>query len=100
MSTNKKRIETAKKIVGSVLVMGYAMQLLSFVGWYLGLPEAPLMAGINTGLMAAAVGFYVWKARRENELKITLTYGKEKSEHLRNGNGEESGCESSGNMVG
>ncbi len=71
-----KRIETSKKVLGAVLVVCFVYMTAIIIGWFMKIPDAPAMAGVVAGIASVVVGFYEWKARRENELKIKLTYGK------------------------
>lgn len=65
----RKRIETSKKVLGSVLTFCMAGLVASMVGWFMGLGEAPAMAGIFAGLAGTVIGWYIWKAKAENIMK-------------------------------
>jgi uncharacterized membrane protein YfcA len=62
----KRRIETSKKVLGAVLVFCILGIIASMVGWFIGLQQAPEMAGIFSGIVLTEIGFYTWKAKAEN----------------------------------
>ena len=67
--------ETSKKVLLFVLAFSLAGLVACLVGWFIGLPGAAPMAGIFSGLAGAEVGFYSWKAKNENVLKIVKSGG-------------------------
>lgn len=76
-----KRIETSKKVLGSVLTFCMAGIAGSMVGWFMGLPEAPAMAGIFAGLAGSVIGWYIWKAKAENIIKYGEKHPYKKEEN-------------------
>jgi hypothetical protein len=74
MAKQKRRIETSKFALHTILAVGITGLAASVVGWFKGLPEAPAMAGVFAGLILAEVGFYTWKARAENIMKNPKTH--------------------------
>jgi type IV secretory pathway VirB3-like protein len=72
-------MEFSKKIfyiimVITIVIIIYSMALM----WYTkdSSALAYLIPGVFTE-MATGTGFYFWKARKENEIKLTKKYGKE-----------------------
>lgn len=73
-----------------LLVIIYSLVMMAI------LADLEPLSYILGGLFAlanVAVGFYFWKARKENEIKLRLIYGKENTEGIigteENGNSEE-----------
>lgn len=71
-----KRTETSKKIL---IAFGLAWVVLMAFGavlaWYRS--DSSVLRIVATGTMSgltAATGFYFWKARRENEIKLKVLY--------------------------
>lgn len=63
------KIETSKKVLGCVLIVGGLMSIAILIGWFVGLADAPGMLGVVVSIMSVTVGFYKWKARAENIAK-------------------------------
>lgn len=72
----KKGMETSKKILVMSTITYYVM---IFIGVYLAVVHADstvlkIMAGGVVSTHATAIGFYYWKARAENLLKLKAVY--------------------------
>ena len=70
----KKKIETSKLVLGSVLVLTYLFVIFVCVLISITLDLSPLMYLIPAifGLATTAVGFYSWKAKTENKIKLEI----------------------------
>jgi hypothetical protein len=73
---NKKRMEFSKKIFYIVItlfiiVLGYSMALM----WKTGITDglAYLIPSVGT-IATTAIGFYYWKAKAENAIKLSKKY--------------------------
>lgn len=62
-----------------LLVIIYSMVMMAILA-DLG-PLSYILGGLFS-LADVAVGFYFWKARKENEIKLRLIYGKENTEGI------------------
>lgn len=65
-----KRIETSKLVLGGVLGFCGVLACFVTVGWFMGLDGAPAMLGVIAGVSGISIGFYSWKAKTENVIKI------------------------------
>lgn len=65
-----KRRETSKTILGSVLIFCGALIVAVVVGWFMKLPDAPEIIATFATIGSVVVGFYLWKAKAENIVKI------------------------------
>jgi hypothetical protein len=71
----KRTTETSKKVLKYALVFCAIWGVVVLVGWFSGLEDAPTMAGVPAGVAAIVIGFYEWKAKAENMLKIGRSMG-------------------------
>lgn len=62
--------ETSKIALAGVLIFCACWLIACLIGWFVGLSEAYLMAAVPTTVAATSVGFYAWKAKAENVIKI------------------------------
>lgn len=78
-NTNKRKTETSKILLLSVIILTYAFTLFVCFMVYKTQDLSPLSYLIPAifGLATTAVGFYSWKARKENLLKIGIQKIKE-----------------------
>lgn len=89
MLSRSKRYKTefSKKLLYVIFaVTGIIIAFTLYIVWRTGdtSPLAYLIPAIFTEV-ATATGFYYWKARKENEIKLSRIYG----EHYRGNNYEE-----------
>ncbi|NCC05234.1 MAG: hypothetical protein EOM37_14645 [Proteobacteria bacterium] len=66
----RKRRETSKTILGSVLIFCGVMMVAVIVGWFMKLENAPEIIATFATVGSAVVAFYLWKAKAENIIKI------------------------------
>ena len=66
-----KRIETSKFVLGCTLLFCAVLAVAILAGWYYGLDGAPEMLAIPAGIAGTVIGFYSWKARAENAIKLS-----------------------------
>ena len=66
----KKRRETSKTVLGSVLIFCGVLIVAVVIGWFMKLPDAPEIIATVATVGSAVVAFYLWKAKAENLLKI------------------------------
>lgn len=59
-----------KQIVFWVLIFSGCLSVAVLIGWYFGLPNAIGMFAISAGIGTIAIGYYAWKAKAENIVKI------------------------------
>lgn len=78
-NTNKRKTETSKVLLLSVIILTYAFTLFVCFMVYKTQDLSPLSYLIPSifGLSTTAVGFYSWKAKKENLLKIGIQKIKE-----------------------
>lgn len=73
---NKKKTETSKVILIIIAVTCYIVLFIGTVlAWFRG--DSSVLRIIATGIMSSlsvAIGFYYWKAKQENILKLKATY--------------------------
>lgn len=67
---SKKRRETSKTVLGSVLIFCGVLIVVVVVGWFMKLPDAPEIIATIAAIGSAVVAFYLWKAKAENVMKI------------------------------
>ena len=86
----KKKIETAKKVLGFTHAMSCTFASLIIYGWFKGLPDAPQMLTAVLTFDGAVTGFYIWKSKAENIMKYgdKHPYKKEPSSGNNNSFGE------------
>ena len=73
---NPKKIETSKVLLILVLTVCFVFTILIVLGWFLGLSEAPAMLGIIASPAISIIAAYIWKSKKENEIKLQAIYGK------------------------
>ena len=79
----KRKIETSKKVLAAVLIVCFAMAGVVLYGWLrYDRTDAAGLAGVILAPAATAIGFYEWKARRENEIKLKSYFGKDDKHDL------------------
>ena len=66
----RKRRETSKTILGSVLIFCGVMMVAVIVGWFMKLESAPEIIATFATIGSAVIAFYLWKAKAENVIKI------------------------------
>ena len=66
-----KRTETSKLVLGCVLILCGIFAIAIMFGWCRGLDGAPEMLGIVAGTAGTVIGFYSWKAKAENLIKLS-----------------------------
>ena len=88
--TEIKKIETSKKVLGTVLIFCMLGITASMVGWFRGLEGADRIAGVFAGMIAIEVSFYAWKSKSENIMKYgdAHPYKKEPSSENNNSFGD------------
>ena len=65
-----KRIETSKIVLGCTLLFCAVFAVAVLAGWYYGLDGAPEMLAIPASIAGTVIGFYSWKAKNENLIKL------------------------------
>lgn len=73
----RKRRETSKTVLGSVLIFCGAFSIAVLVGWFNGLPDVLGMLGIVSAIATLVVKYYMEKAAKENIQKIKQDCGKD-----------------------
>ena len=72
----RKRRETSKVVLAAVLVVCFAMTGVVLFGWLkYDRTDATGLAGVILAPAATALGFYSWKAKAENQIKLKKRYG-------------------------
>ena len=66
----KKKRETSKTVLGSVLIFCGVLMVAVIVGWFMQLPDAPEIIATIATVGSAIIAFYLWKAKSENVIKI------------------------------
>lgn len=66
----KKKRETSKTVLGSVLIFCGVMMVAVIVGWFMKLENAPEIIATIATVGSAIIAFYLWKAKSENVIKI------------------------------
>ena len=66
-----KKIETSKKVLGGTLIFCGLAAIVILYGWLNGLEGAAEMLGVIAGTAGISLGFYHWKARGENLIKLS-----------------------------
>jgi hypothetical protein len=71
----RRRRETSKVVLAVVLVVCFAMVGVVLFGWLIwDRTDAAGLAGVILTPAATALGFYSWKAKAENEIKLQKRY--------------------------
>lgn len=72
----KRKRETSKVVLTVVLVVCFIFTGIIIYGWLLwDRADAAGLAGVILAPAATALGFYSWKAKAENEIKLQKRYG-------------------------
>lgn len=72
----RRRRETSKVVLAVVLVVCFAMVGVVLFGWLIwDRTDAAGLAGVILTPAATALGFYSWKAKAENQIKLQKRYG-------------------------
>jgi hypothetical protein len=72
----RRRRETSKVVLAAVLVACFVFTGIIIYGWLvLDRTDAAGLAGVILTPAATALGFYSWKAKAENEIKLQKRYG-------------------------
>ena len=66
----KKKRETSKTVLGSVLIFCGVLMIAVIIGWFMKLENAPEIIATISTVGSAVVAFYLWKAKAENLMKI------------------------------
>jgi threonine/homoserine/homoserine lactone efflux protein len=66
----KKKRETSKTVLGSVLIFCGVLMVAVVIGWFMKLPDAPEIIATIAAVGSAIIAFYLWKAKAENVIKI------------------------------
>ena len=66
----KKKRETSKTVLGSVLIFCGVLMVAVIVGWFMKLENAPEIIATIATVGSAVIAFYLWKAKAENVIKI------------------------------
>lgn len=67
---SKKKMETSKLILWTVLPFFSILEVIVLVGWIvLGREDAAGLAGVFIAPIGTVIGFYTWKAKNENMKK-------------------------------
>jgi len=72
----RRRRETSKVVLAAVLIVCFVFTGIIIYGWLvLDRTDAAGLAGVILTPAATALGFYSWKAKAENEIKLQKRYG-------------------------
>lgn len=72
----KRKIETSKAVLVVVLVVSFIFASVVLVGWLVfDRSDASSLMGVILAPVATVIGFYTWKSRKENEIKLKKIYG-------------------------
>jgi len=72
----RRRRETSKVVLAVVLLVCFIFTGIIIYGWLvLDRTDAAGLAGVILAPAATALGFYSWKAKAENEIKLQKRYG-------------------------
>ena len=75
----RRRRETSKVVLAVVLIVCFVFTGIIIYGWLvLDRTDAAGLAGVILAPAATALGFYSWKAKAENEIKLQKRYGLKK----------------------
>ena len=69
----RKRKETSKITLASVLIFCGIAFASTLAGWFCKLTEAPVILGIIAGIAVLVIRYYMRKAQAENIIKIQRT---------------------------
>jgi hypothetical protein len=70
LKKKRKRHETSKTVLGSVLIFCGTTFVAGMVGWFIKLEDAAIILGIIAGIGVLVVRYYMRKAQAENIIKI------------------------------
>ena len=72
----RRRRETSKVVLAVVLIVCFVFTGIVIYGWLkYDRTDAAGLAGVILAPAATALGFYSWKAKAENEIKLQKRYG-------------------------
>lgn len=72
----RRKKETSKVVLAVVLIVCFVFTGIIIYGWLvLDRTDAAGLAGVVLTPAATALGFYSWKAKAENEIKLQKRYG-------------------------
>lgn len=72
----RRKKETSKVVLAVVLIVCFVFTGIIIYGWLvLDRTDAAGLAGVILTPAATALGFYSWKAKAENEIKLQKRYG-------------------------
>ena len=72
----RRKKETSKVVLAVVLIVCFVFTGIIIYGWLvLDRTDAAGLAGVILAPAATALGFYSWKAKAENEIKLQKRYG-------------------------
>ena len=75
----RRKRETSKVVLAAVLIVCFVFTGIIIYGWLvLDRSDAAGLAGVVLAPAATALGFYSWKAKAENEIKLQKRYGTKK----------------------
>lgn len=72
----RRKKETSKVVLAVVLIVCFVFTGIIIYGWLvLDRTDAAGLAGVILAPAATAIGFYAWKAKAENQIKLKKRYG-------------------------
>lgn len=72
----RRKKETSKVVLAAVLIVCFVFTGIIICGWLvLDRTDAAGLAGAILAPAATAIGFYAWKAKAENQIKLKKRYG-------------------------
>jgi hypothetical protein len=72
----RRRKETSKVVLATVLIVCFIFTGIVIYGWLVwDRTDAAGLAGVILAPAATAIGFYAWKAKAENQIKLKKRYG-------------------------
>jgi len=77
----RKKRETSKTVLAIVLTVCFILAGIVIYGWLaLGRDDASGLVGVILAPAATCIGFYSWKAKAENQIKLKKIYNDYKEE--------------------
>jgi len=72
----RRKKETSKVVLAVVLIVCFVFTGIVIYGWLaFDRTDAAGLAGVTLAPAATAIGFYAWKAKAENQIKLQKRYG-------------------------
>ena len=72
----RRKREASKIILAAVLIVCFTMVGIVLYGWLVyDRADAAALAGVLITPATTAIGFYSWKAKAENQIKLRKLYG-------------------------